>query len=315
MPKLVVLNHLTPERLERLQRVRPDATVEAYAKMSEALPHLEDADAVALWGSMDPLPVLEAAPKLRWLHSMSAGIEKLLPPPMQQNDIVLTHTAAIHDAPVAERALALLLALRHQLKHAVTAQAEKNWDPQSFTSLENTNVLIAGFGGIGKEIAKRCAAFGAEIIAVKNHLTEEALADRVITNDELMSVLPEADVVMCALPGTPETEGYFGAKEIAAMKKGAYFINIARGTIVDEAALIEALQSGHVAGAGLDVTAREPLPEDSPLWTLDNVILTPHTAARVYGYMDKVLNVLADNWQRFLSDQKLKNIIDKKRGY
>ena len=100
--------------------------------MSEALPHLEDADAVALWGSMDPLPVLKATPKLRWLHSMSAGIEKLLPPPMQQNDIVLTHTAAIHDAPVAERALALLLALRHQLKHAVTAQAEKNWDPQSF---------------------------------------------------------------------------------------------------------------------------------------------------------------------------------------
>ncbi|MDU2183677.1 MAG: D-2-hydroxyacid dehydrogenase, partial [Negativicoccus succinicivorans] len=97
MPKLVVLNHLTPERLERLQQVRPDATVEAYAKMSEALPHLEDADAVALWGSMDPLPVLEAAPKLRWLHSMSAGIEKLLPPPMQQNNIVLTHTAAIHD--------------------------------------------------------------------------------------------------------------------------------------------------------------------------------------------------------------------------
>ena len=120
------------------------------------------------------------------------------------------------------RALALLLALRHQLKHAVAAQAEKHWDPQSFTSLENTKVLIAGFGGIGKEIARRCAAFGAEIIAVKNHLTEEDLADRVITNDELMNVLPEADVVMCALPGTPETEGYFGAKEIAAMKKGVY---------------------------------------------------------------------------------------------
>ncbi len=315
MIKVVILNHLTEERLQKLAEACPEITIEAFAEPEDALPHMADADALALWGYMDPRPLLEAGPQIRWLHSLSAGIENLLPPEVRDSDIILTHTGDVHNAPVAERTMTLLLTLSHRMPECLRAQNAHRWKRYPFVSLEGKTMLIAGFGGIGKEIARRAKAFGMRIIACKRSMTQEELADEVILQDEILARLGEADVVACALPGTPETDSFFRAEHFGAMKKCAYFINVARGSLVDEEALLQALRGGEIAGAGLDVFRDEPLPENSLFWKMENVVLTAHTAAMVDNFFPKVLSVLGDNIRRFATGEELLYRIDKERGY
>lgn len=315
MPKLVILNRLTEDRLAVLQRHSPHAVVESYPNMESALPHVQDADAIAMWGFTDPTPLFSAAPKLRWIHSLSAGIESLLPPEMITNDIILTHTAGIHDRPVAERAMAMILSLAHQLPAAITAQHNGEWKRFSFRPLYEQTILIVGYGGIGQEIARLAKTFGMHVIACKRQATRATNADETITQADLPAYLPHADIIVAALPGTPETENLFDAAHFAAMKPSAFFVNIARGSLVDQDALTHALQTGAIAGAGLDVFETEPLPADHPLRHLDRVIVTAHSAAMVDGYFDRVLGVLAENWQRYLTHQPLLHVVDKEKRY
>ena len=184
-----------------------------------------------------------------------------------------------------------------------------------FREMSDFRLLIVGFGSIGRAIAQRAKVFETKILAVKKHLSTELFADHVYTQEELMDVLPKADIVIAALPSTPDTENFFGADQFAAMKKTALFINIARASIVDENALIDALEKGSIAGACLDVFSKEPLPADHPFWKMKNVIMTPHTASMVPDFWNKLTALLQTNFVNFSRGEKLMNEMDKKKGY
>lgn len=313
--KLVVINKLSPARIAALEKAAPGTAVEAYASVKEALPHLADADAVAMWGFHDAEPVLLAAPRLRWVHSLSDGVEKLLTPSMMARPVILTNSRGVHDSTVSEHAMALLLAWYHRLPEAVRNQDAHQWKRPKGDTIRGKKLLIAGFGGIGKALAAKARAFGMEIIAVKRSLTPEPLADKVAATEDIMTVLPEADVIAAALPATAETEKFFSAEKFAAMKEGAFFLNIARATVVDEEAMMDALRSGRLAGAAMDVFSREPLPADHPLWDMQNVIMTPHVASMTPDFWDRLLALLEENLAAFAEGGPLKNVIDKTKGY
>lgn len=315
MSKLIILNRVSEKKLAQLQEQCPEGHIEAYADLNAAQEALADADALALWGWVDPRPILQAAPKLRWLHSLSAGIENLLPPEVQKSKIILTNSAGIHDIPVAERILAMMLSLAHRLPEAVQLQSHHEWKRLPMQSLAGKTVLIAGFGGIGRETAKRARAFGMNVVALKRHLTDEPDADIVITHEDLHDQLAKADFVICALPGTPSTDAYFQAPEFAAMKNTAFFINVARGSLVKENDLITALEKQEIAGAGLDVFTKEPLADNSPLWDLPNTLITAHSGAFTEDFFDKILQLTIENYRRFCRGEDLLHVIDKKQGY
>lgn len=313
--KLVIINKVSDERLEALRRAVPGAAVEAYASMRDALPHLADADAVAMWGFQDAEPVLQAGPRIRWVHSLSDGVEKLLTPSMMARDITLTNSHGVHDKAVSEHTMAFLLAWAHRLHEAVRHQDAHEWKRPKGDILYKKRLLIAGFGDIGRAVAEKAKVFGMTVAAVKRSRTDELFADEVYSTEDIMTALPSADVIVAALPATPDTDHFFDAEKFAAMKEGAFFINIARASVVDEAALISALQSGHLAGAALDVFSKEPLPADHPFWDMKNVLMTPHTASMTRDFWDRLLDLLQDNFAAWSLGQPLLNVVDKKKGY
>lgn len=309
--QLAILNRVKPEQLQALQERHPQTTITAYPDVASALPHLAETDIIALWGFTDPVPLLKAAPRLKWLHSLSAGVEQLLPPEVVASDIIVTNSGGVHDHPVAERVMAMALALAHELPAAIRAQDTHTWKRIPFMPLDGQTMLIVGFGRIGKSVAVRARAFGMHILALKRHPTPEPLADEVITKRDLTTALSRADYIVCALPGTPDTEHFFDIRRFAAMKPGAYFINIGRGSQVDEDALIAALEDDVIAGAGLDVVATEPLDKDSPLWDFPKVIITGHSAASSHGFFTRVLRQLDRNLTLFEAGEPMEYIIDK----
>lgn len=313
--KLVVTNPLSDEKIKQLEKAVPGAVVEAYRNPKEALPHVGDADALALWGFQNVEPLLQAGPHIRWVHSLSDGVEKLLTPSMMERPILLTNSHGVHDRAVSEHTLALLLSWFRRIPDAVRHQQNHEWVRPHGESLFGKNILIVGFGGIGRSIAQRAKVFETHIWAVKKHLSTEMFADHVYTQEELMDILPKADIVIAALPSTPETENFFGREQFQAMKSSALFINIARASVVDETALIEALQTKEIAGACMDVFSKEPLPPDHPFWSMDNVIMTPHIASMVPDFWHKLTSLLQTNFIAFSRGERLMNVIDKKKGY
>lgn len=313
--KLVVVNKLAQDKIEALQEAVPGSVVEAYKSPAEALPHVEDADAIALWGFQDAEPLLQAAPHVRWVHSLSDGVERLLTKSMMERPILLTNSHGIHDRSVSEHTMAMLLSWYRRIPDAVRHQSAHEWVRPRGQTLFGKTILIVGFGGIGRAIAQRAKVFETKILAVKKHISQELFADHVYNQDEILSVLPEADIVIAALPATPETENFFGAKEFAAMKSSALFINIARASVVDENALLDALKEGKIAGACLDVFSSEPLPANHPFWDMENVIMTPHIASMVPDFWEHLLTLLRTNFELFASGGKLLNLVDKNKGY
>lgn len=313
--KLVVINKLGPDKIEALEKAVPGSVIEAYKSPKEALPHVADADAIALWGFQDAEPLLQAAPHVRWVHSLSDGVERLLTKSMMERPIILTNSHGIHDRAVSEHTMAMLLSWYRRIPDAVRNQSAHRWNRPKGQTLFGKTILIVGFGGIGRAIAQRAKVFETRVLAVKKHISTELFADHVYNQEEILSVLPEADIVIAALPATPETEKFFGEKEFKAMKKSALFINIARASIVDENALLCALKEGKIAGACLDVFSAEPLPADHPFWDMENVIMTPHIASMVPDFWDRLLALLRTNYEAFAAGGKLLNTVDKEKGY
>ncbi|MDJ0976055.1 MAG: D-2-hydroxyacid dehydrogenase [Planctomycetota bacterium] len=264
---------------------------------------------------------LTAAKNLRWVQSWSAGVDRYLGlKDLMQNDrITFTNMKGAHGPVISEHVFAMLLYLRRDLQAYTAAQRENRWDRragQGQKALAGTTLVVAGMGGIGREIAKRGKAFDMKVLAtVRTARKAPDYVDELGTAKDLDRFLAQADVVAISLPLTDQTRGLFDAERIAKIKPGAVLINIARGPIVDSEALVQALESGHLAGAGLDVTDPEPLPETSPLWAMKNVIITPHVAGRAELTRTRRLDIFRKNVERFAQGKPLVNVVDKKAGY
>ncbi|MEY4939367.1 MAG: hypothetical protein RIQ93_1102 [Verrucomicrobiota bacterium] len=266
---------------------------------------------------------IKGAPKLAWIQAMMAGVDRLVAiEPLAKNDaIVLTNFRGVHGPAIADHAMAMLLSLTRDLRFYAGHQTQKKWaKSESATrrpvALDGLTMLVVGLGGIGSEVAQRANGFGMRVIGTRRSNTPSpAYIQKVGLSNDLMSMLPEADVVAICVPLTPETQGMINQAAFATMKKGAYLINVARGPIVDSAALVEALKSGHLAGACLDVTDPEPLPASSPLWEMPNVVITPHVAPNAEVTEQRSWTLLRENIRRFGAGEPLLNVVDKVAGY
>ncbi|NCC35545.1 MAG: D-2-hydroxyacid dehydrogenase [Chloroflexia bacterium] len=269
------------------------------------------------WGEQEAfLKVIRVAHDLRWVHTPSAGVDHLLVPEVFERDLTLTNSAGVHAIPMAEFVFALLLSRVKQLPTYQAAQADAHWargvDVQE---LYGATMLILGIGGIGEAIAQRAAAFGMRVWGSRRSNRPSPYAERVVTGNAWHALLPEADYVVVAAPLTPATRGMIDADVLALMRPSAFLVNVARGPLVEEQALIEALQQGRIAGAALDTFAQEPLPPTSPLWHLPNVIITPHATANSPRMHERQVALFLDNLQRFQRGQPLLNLVDKAAGY
>ncbi|MCC5620683.1 D-2-hydroxyacid dehydrogenase [Nostoc sp. CHAB 5715] len=260
--------------------------------------------------------VLAAAPKLRWQQSPSAGVNHILTPTFLQKDIILTNGAGVHAIPISEFVLAFMLHHAKNLRKLQTLQDEHTWIRGVFLEeLADANLLILGTGNIGKAIASRAKAFGVRVWGSRRHPEPLPNFDKIVGVNEWRSLLPAADYVVIATPLTPETKGLIDEAALRSMRQSAYLINIARGAIVDEAALLTPLREGWIAGAGLDTVATEPLPPESPLWSLPNAFITPHCSALSPRLRERIAQLFIDNLKRYQSGQPLRNVVDKQAGY
>ncbi|MEO7598434.1 MAG: D-2-hydroxyacid dehydrogenase [Opitutus sp.] len=278
----------------------------------------EIVDADAIIGSVTP-EVIRAAKKLKWVQVNSAGVENVLFPELRDSEITLTNMKIVQGIEIADHAFALLLGLTRRIDLAMEWKRSQTWNGAKFRPLYELNgktAVIVGVGGIGTQIAVRAKAFGMTVIGVDpKDIPITPYLDRTVWPDRLEEVLPEADVVFISVPHTPKTEKMFQAQQFAKMKKGAFFICVSRGKTYDGLVLVDALKSGHLAGAGLDVTDPEPLPKDHPLWTTENVIITPHIAGRSDAEGPRYFEIYKENLARFARGEPLRHTVDKKAGY
>jgi phosphoglycerate dehydrogenase-like enzyme len=315
---------LHPIEAERLQVFR-DALpgVEILQLDGDSLPKgLERAQAAAISWSGPPIDaILDAATALRWLHQRGAGIDRISTPKLVASDhLVLTNGSGNHAINISEHVLALMLAFARQLPALVRAQDERQWRPPKISTLfelSGQTLAVVGAGALGCAVATRAAALGMRVLGVRR--TPDGTLPpgfaSMATLADLDAVLREADHVVITLPLTGETRGLFSAARLAAMKPGAHLYNVGRGAIVDSAALLAALRSGHLAGAGLDVTDPEPLPADSPLWSEPGVIVSAHSSGQTPRSWQRYEALLLENIRRFKSDEPLLNVVDKRLGY
>lgn len=263
---------------------------------------------------------------LKWIHHGGAGVDPLLFPELVQSSVVLTNSRGVFDRAMAEYVLALVLALAKDLPRTLDLQRRREWRHRETERLDGRTVLVVGAGSIGREIGRYARAAGMRVLGVARRArtavggktgggSPDAAFERVVGIDELHAVLPEADYVVLILPLTSETRGLFGAEALARMKRTARLINVGRGAVADEAALVEALRSGRIAGAALDVFADEPLPADHPFWDLPGVIVSPHMSGDFIGWREAVPALFVENFRRWLAGSPLLNVVDKERGY
>ncbi len=273
------------------------------------------ADAEVIYG-FPPKNIIRRAPTLRWMQSHLAGVERFLVPEIIESPVILTSSKGIHGAQVSELALAMMLMLAKQAQSWFRLKEQKRWQPFVPQVLHAKTLGVLGLGNIGQEVARLARAFGMRVIVLESRQIEKPeYVDLILPPERLRDLLSQGDFVVITLPLTPETRGLIGEVELKAMKPTAYLINVARGGIVDEPALIKALKEKRIAGAGLDVFGTEPLPADSVFWDLPNVIISPHIAGRREDYNALATRLFCENLERYLIGEQLLNIIDKQKGF
>jgi len=266
---------------------------------------------------------LKEAKKLKWIHSTAAGVAQLMYSELRDSGIMVTNPSGIFSVPMAEHTMGLLLALARNFPDSVRGQDRARWaqqeiwdQPQHLTELNGKVLLIVGYGSIGREVAKRAKAFDMRVWGMtRSGMGEQAYVENIFAVSQLAEALPDADYVMICAPETAETKDLIGAAEIAKMKRGARLINVARGSLLDETALVQALESGALGGAALDVAQTEPLPAESPLWKAPNLFITPHTSGVSDRLWDRQTAILIDLLERWFAGQDLFNQVDFARGY
>lgn len=256
------------------------------------------------------------ADSLRWVHVAGAGIDAVLFPGLVESDVTLTNSRGVFDRPIAEYVLGLMLTFAKDFHGTFELQQRHEWMHRETETLSGKRLLVVGAGPIGRTIARlaRCAGVEVEAVARTARSSDEDFG-RVFATEDLDEALGGADYVVIAAPLTAQTEGMFGAAQFRCMKPGARFINVGRGPIVDQPALVEALRNGEISGAALDVFQKEPLSEDHPLWDMPGVFVSPHMSGDFVGWLEALGELFVENFRRWQKGEELLNIVDKEKGY
>jgi phosphoglycerate dehydrogenase-like enzyme len=313
--KILSQIELKDEEIEGLKTAAPDLeVVVAGLSMDDALKEIVDSD---IFLGRIPRPVFLAAERLRWVQAFGAGVETCIFPELVQSDVILTNTSGAHSQTMADHAFALILAISRGIARCVRDQSQRVWRRiRTFRQLAGQTLGVIGLGNIGCEIARRGKAFGMKVVALDVKSMEcPAFVDELWDVKDIDQVLEQSDYLVIAAPLTSETRSMISAAELRKMKPTAHLINIGRGPIIDEAALIDALKNGVIAGAGLDVFEKEPLPPDSELWDMENVIITPHMGGAAPETRVLSFEIFLENLKKFVVGEPLKNVVNKYRGY
>ena len=328
VPKAIALTPILSARyresdLERIRAAAPGARLVTVSLEGLADGPLDDIE-VMLRG---PLPaatferILVRAPRLAWVHSATAGVERVLIPAAAGRGLVITNARGVFSDPIAEYVLMMILAIIRRLPQLLELQRERTWQPLPATEMRDTTVGIVGLGSIGSAVASLALGFGARVLATRRS-AEEPTADpalagieRILRPEQLPEMLAESDMVVLALPLTRDTTNLFDARMLSRMRPGSWLINVARGGLIDERALVRALRDGPMAGAVLDAFKEEPLPPDSALYGIANLIITPHTSWTSGRVLDRSIELFRDNLVRYIADEPLVNVVDTSKGY
>ncbi len=312
--KTILVVGMPPTAITALQEASPEAKIVAAHGNTVAS---EAADADAILGTITP-ELFHAARKLAWVQVYSAGVENYLFPEFRNSGVVLTNCKIIQGPEIADHAFALLLALTRGLYRTIPERPTEELQRAALHPIElrGKTAVVVGVGGIGSQIAQRAYAFGMTVIGVDpKDMPFNPYVSRMVYPDQIDGVLPLADVVFISAPHTPQSEGMIGPRQFELMKQGAYFIAVSRGKLYNTDALVKALDSRRLAGAGLDVTNPEPLPKGHPLWKFENVVITPHIAGQSDNVQARRMELLKENIARFVKGQPLLNVVDKQKGY
>ena len=315
MDKLKVLigSRQAPEIEEMLSDV-PSGVEVRFLPQGEALQeHIADVD--ILFGGLGE-DAMQEATALRWMHQPHAGVEGLMFPAFKASDVILTNCRGLYGTQIAEHAFALLLSITRRIPEQLEFMKTKHWERVPCVELAGMTMGILGLGGIGRAIAERARAFEFEVIAADvERIDKPDTVSELFGLNELMAFLSQSNILMICCPSTPETHKILSHAQFNQMPDASYVVNVSRGKVVDEEALVAALQSGKVAGAGLDVTYTEPCPPENPLWEQENVILTSHSAGSSQHIRRRAMQLFIDNLHRYVAGEPLVNVVDKQKGY
>ncbi len=322
------LPHADEEILRRIRSVSPrikvtDASTIVFAELRGDNSHKKELDALLaetdiLFGFVPPKNVISRAPKLKWMQVTSAGVDRHQGTEIWQSKVILTGVSGIHATPISEFVLGLMLMFAKNTPLSFKMKQTREWQRYMVHTLRDKTVGIIGLGHIGREVARLAKAFGMKVIATRRSVKQAGKArntDLLLPRGRMKELLNASDYVVLTLPLTPETRHIIGEAEFKEMKPTSYIINIGRGGLIDQEALIRTLDKKQIAGAGLDVVTPEPLPKESRLWDFDNVILSPHISGGMEDYMMHATELFCENLKRYLNGKKLLNVIDKKKGY
>jgi phosphoglycerate dehydrogenase-like enzyme len=318
--------------LERIRAAAPGARLVMVSVEGLADGPVDDVEVMLRgWLSSEAFDrLLARAPRMSWVHSATSGVERALTPAARERGLVVTNARGVFSRPIAEYVLMMILAISRRLPQLLELQRERTWQPLEGTELRDVTVGIVGLGSIGRAVGALATSFGCRVVAVRRRSSDggeiadpddgdasfgPVRLDRVGGPDTLAALLSESDFIVLAAPLTPETEEMINAETLAMIKPGAWLINVARGRLIDERALLRALRDGHLGGAVLDTFRDEPLPPMSSFYDLPNVIVTPHTAWSSGRVLDRSVELFCENLRRFAAGEPLLNVVDPSAGY
>jgi phosphoglycerate dehydrogenase-like enzyme len=312
MPTSILILHFdVQDYCDRLSKLFPSVEFHGVHHASEAAPVIAGVDVIMGLGHHIPPALIAAAPKLKWVQALTTGTETLTAPGVLPPHVILTSTRGIHGPQMSELAFLNMIALARDFRRMQRNQAEGKWEQWGQPILEGKTIVIVGLGLLAEHLAERCKLFGMSVVGVSAGRRQAPHFDEVVGRDRLAEAAARADFLMLLVPYAPETHHLVDRKVLAAMKPSAFLINLARGGVLDEAALIERLQAGRIAGAGLDIFSKQPLPPDNPLWRMPNVIITPNVGGRSDRFVEQTMTVLEPNIRAFIDGRlnDLRNII------
>jgi D-2-hydroxyacid dehydrogenase (NADP+) len=309
--EVLVLFHDAPDYCTPLAKRFPAVKFHAALHAHEAEAVIADVEVLMGLGHHLPPALIAKAKKLKWVQALTTGTETLTAPGVLPKDVVLTSTRGVHGPQMSELAFLNMIALARNFRKMQRSQAEGKWDQWNQPILEDKTIVIVGMGLLSEHLAERCKLFGMTVFGISDGRTKGPHFDEVHPRKALVEVAARADFLLLLVPYSPQTHHLISRDVLAAMKPQAFLINLARGGVLDEAALIEHLRAGKIAGAALDVFSKQPLPPDSPLWRMDNVIITPNVGGRSDRFVAQTLEVIEPNLQAFLDGRlnDMRNII------